>query len=297
MSSPTAPDRLQADSLTAQIIRTEIWQRANVQNEHFILCIVGREGSGKSGTALSLAAALDPGFHAERVCFAPADVLRLIDSNETSRGSVIALDEAGVGMGSRSWYDEDQIQLNKTLQTIRDDNQILILTLPSLDELDSQTQKRLHGYAEMTSLEEGEAARFKFKFLHPQRGPSGDIYEEYPRRRVNGRRAKVTRLQVGPPPADLWSSYQTRKSDFKEDLYADTIEALEDDGADEQKSATDVADDILSNGGPEEYIKEVNGGTQVVLDKNLIAAKHDLGQGTAKQVKSLLLEEVDDDVM
>ena len=165
--TPTPPDRLRQPTPTADIARTEIWRRANVENEHFVCAVVGREGSGKSGTALSLASAVDPEFSVDRVCFEPADMLRLIDSDGTGSGSALILDEAGVGLGSRSWYDQDQIQLNKTLQTIRDDNQILFLTLPALSELDSQTVNRLHAYIEMTTLEEGQQANFKFKFLHP----------------------------------------------------------------------------------------------------------------------------------
>jgi len=293
-SKPQPPERLQTESLTAQILYSEVWRRANVDNEHFVLCVVGREGSGKSGTALSLADAVDDDFHAGRVCFEPAEMLRLIRGDDTERGSALVLDEAGVGMGARSWYDQDQIQLNKTLQTIRDDNQILILTLPALGELDSMTVNRLHAYAEMTSLEDGSHADFKFKFLHPQRGPSGETYEEYPRRRIDGQRCRVTRLRVGPPPQDLWEAYQERKSAFKDELYDETIEGLED-SPEKEQTPSDVADDIREEGGPEQYIRDINGGSQKVLDADRIAAEYDsLSVRDAKRVKSLLMEDVDD---
>jgi ABC-type dipeptide/oligopeptide/nickel transport system ATPase component len=268
-----------------------------VENEHFVLGIVGREGSGKSGTALSLAAALDEDFHAERVCFEPADILRLIQSDETGRGSAMILDEAGVGMGARSWYDKAQIKLNKTLQTIRDDNQILILTLPALGELDSMTVNRLHAYAEMTSLDPGERARFKFKFLHPQRGPSGETYEEYPRRRYNGRRVKVTRMAVEPPPSDVWEAYEKRKAAFKEELYQETIEDLEAADEDDSPDPQTVVEKIQSNGGAEAYTREINNGTQTILDADLIAAEYDVTHATAKRAKSLLLSQIDQKVM
>jgi hypothetical protein len=294
--TPTAPERLRQTTATADILRTEVWRRANVENEHFVCAIVGREGSGKSGTALSLASAVDPDFSADRVCFEPAEMLRLIDSHKTEKGSAMLLDEAGVGMGSRSWYDKDQIQLNKTLQTIRDDNQVLFLTLPALSELDSQTVNRLHAYAEMTSLDEGHGARFKFKFLHPQRGPSGETYEKYPRRRYNGRRCKVTQMCAGPPDADLWAAYEKKKESFKSELYSDTIEELEaDDGDDTDPS--ELAEEIKDGPGAEKYIRSINSGTQKVLDADHIAAEHDVSRADAKRVKSLLMQEVDPDVM
>lgn len=293
--TPTPPERLRASTPTADIARTEIWRRANVENEHFVCAVVGREGSGKSGTALSLASAVDPDFSVDRVCFEPADMLRLIDSNSTNRGSALILDEAGVGMGSRSWYDKDQIQLNKTLQTIRDDNQVLFLTLPTLSELDSQTVNRLHAYAEMTSLQEGHSARFKFKFLHPQRGPSGETYEEYPRRRYKGRRCAVKRLCVGPPAPDLWEAYEERKSAFKADLYSDTIDALEDDDEDTDPAA--LAEDIREEPGVDEYTRTINSGTQTILDADRIAAEHEVSRADADRVKSLLVADIDGEVM
>lgn len=294
---PKPPKPLRKESISARIFRTEVWRRANIENEHFVCTIVGREGSGKSGTALSIAESLDPGFHAGRVCFKPADMLRLINSDKTSKGSVIIMDEAGVGMGARSWYDSSQIKLNKTLQTVRDDNQILFLTLPALSELDSQTINRLHAYMEMTTVDEGTTARFKFKFLYPQRGPSGQTYEEYPRRRINGRRCKITRLSATPPSEELWDRYNERKSEFKADLYEETIDELEEDDGTEYSDPTEIADEILSNGGIDPYTREINAGSQLVLDAELLAAKYDLGKGLAKRTKSILLQETDKNVM
>lgn len=296
--STSPPERLQEDNLAALVFKREAWRRANVENEHFVFAIVGREGSGKSGTALSIAEALDPDFHAGRVSFKPAEMLKLIQSDETGRGSVMVLDEAGVGMGARSWYDQDQIKLNKTLQTIRDDNQILILTLPALSELDSQTINRLHAYGEITTLVPGEKARMKFKFIEPSRGPNGQAYEKYPRMRVGGQRAKVTRLSVGPPSDDLWEEYEQRKDAFKEALYADTIDELESgNGENEQPDPKDVVEQIRSEEGVEHYTREINNGAQTVLDADLIAAEYDLGTSTAKKVKSVLLKNIDEDFL
>jgi len=296
---PEPPERIQGDKITAQIVREEIWRRANIDNDHFVLAIVGREGSGKSGTALSLGAALDPGLTADAATFHPANTLRRIDSHQGQAGSVTILDEAGVGLGSRTWYNDDQILLNQTLQTIRDDNQILIMTIPALNELDSQAQNRLHAYAEITTLEEGEYARFKFKFLDPDRGPNGtELYEQYPRRQIDGQRCRVTRLAVGPPPADLWEQYTQKKAEWKADLYEQTIAQLEEtpDDAD-QADPQDIADRILSNGGLDPYLRDINNGSQVVLDADLLAAEYDLGQRAAKKTKALLLKEADEHVM
>jgi hypothetical protein len=157
------------------------------------------------------------------------------------------------------------------------------------------TVNRLHAYAEMVNMEENQYADFKFKFLHPQRGPSGETYEQYPRRNVDGKHGRVTRLRVGPPPQDIWAEYQDRKAEFKDELYDETIEGLEDDGESDEETPADVAEAIRKNGGHEQYIREINGGTQRVLDSDLIKAEHDLSVRKAKHVKKLLIDELDDD--
>src|SRR6056297_3788117 len=140
------PDPLDSDKVEAQVSKTEIWNRINVGNQHYMAAIVGPEGSGKSWTSLKIAELIDPSFDADRVMFDPHSFMEQLtawkDAGET-RGKMIVVDEAGVGIGSRSWYDKDQIQLNKVLQVIRSENMGMLFTLPRLSELDSQTRGRL----------------------------------------------------------------------------------------------------------------------------------------------------------
>jgi len=107
-------------NVSARVLRTFMWRRMNVKNEHFMGVIVGREGSGKSHTALSICKTVDPSFTAERVFFNPGDLVEAFRSDELGEGNMVMLDEAGVGLGNRSWYEKEQVLLNQTLQTVRD---------------------------------------------------------------------------------------------------------------------------------------------------------------------------------
>jgi len=114
MSTETpVPRRLQSDNGTIEGIIRPVWQRLNQKNEHWMHVIVGREGSGKSHTAIKICELIDPDFDASNVFFDPADLLRYLRDGEYERGQMLILDEAGASMGKRTWHDSGQVKLNQ----------------------------------------------------------------------------------------------------------------------------------------------------------------------------------------
>jgi len=277
------------DEYTKRVIRRDVWKRCNVENKHFMGCIVGREGSGKSHTAIKIASGVDPTFDADRVFFDPSRLLEVLRDDEHGAGTAVVIDEAGVGLGNRTWYDKDQILLNQALQTARDDNMCVLFTLPRLSELDSQTRGRLHTFIEMMSMNKREGyADARWLNLSPSRDESAQLYKEYPRLKEHGQTKKIERVRFTPPDTGIVEGYEARKAEFKDELYAEAIEAAEDagddeDGPDPEQIAQDIAED-----GPEEYVS-VNGSTkEPYINKQLIRTKHDLTHNDATAVKSLL---------
>jgi len=94
--------------------------------------IVGREGKAKSHTALKIASGVDPTFTADRVFFNVAHALSALNGDKYGKGQMVVIDEAGVSMGNRTWYDRDQIEINQALQTVRSKNMGVLWTLPRL---------------------------------------------------------------------------------------------------------------------------------------------------------------------
>lgn len=286
------PDEIRGDNLTARVLRQKVWRQANVLNDWCMFVIVGREGSGKSGTCLSMLEKCDPSFSAERVHFDPADFLEHINSidKDERQGKAMMLDESGVGMGVRSWHDKSQVDLNKTLQTARDDNMIIGMTLPRLSELDSQTRGRLHGFLEMAELSPGEYAKFRWKNVSPTRDDRDKLYYKYPRMEVNGRKHKVKFLAIGPPGEELLEEYEERKAAFKKELYGDTVASLrgEDPDAEEEKTPKEIAEEIAEAGVPDDYVSVHNGNGSRYIDGDLLRMEHDLSVRDAKLVKKLL---------
>ena len=260
----------------------------NVENQHFMAAIVGREGTGKSHSALSLARTVDPSFTADDVFFDPQSLLRAFDSDDYGKGDMIVLDEAGVGLGNRSWYDKEQILLNQTLQTVRDDNMGVFFTLPRLEELDSQTIGRLHAFVEMMDVHPDEGwASSKWKNINLTRDGRGQDFKKYTRLNVNGVKKRVTRFAIAAPPADLVEAYEAQKEAFKKELYEDAISAYDDDEADESASPQDVADEIIDEG-VSNYVSEHGGNGRTYVDHELIRSDFGLSHRDAKAAKKII---------
>ena len=294
----TPPKPLQQRTVEARLIRQKIWKRMNVDNQHFIGVFVGREGSGKSLTALKLAEAADPTFSADRVMFDPEAFLRRLqawkESGETT-GKMVVADEAGVGLGVRTWYDEDQILFNQVLQVIRDENMGILFTLPTLSELDSQTRKRLHAFIEMTDMDPGEWAEFKWLNWSPTRDERDDVYRHYPELRVNGWKRKIKRLRVGPPSPDLIESYEARKDEFQAELYQEAIDSMSDEEV-ADVGPHDVVDEIETAEDLAPLMSWHSSHKKWYVDKDLIRARYDLSHSDAATAKKLLVADADTDV-
>ena len=294
--TPEPPRTLQRranESWTVRLIRQKVWRRMNVENQHFMACIVGREGMGKSHSALSIAKAADPSFGADDVYFDPKGLLEAFQDDSYGVGDMIVLDEAGVGLGSRSWYEKEQILLNQTLQTVRDDNMGVIFTLPRLSELDSQTRGRLHAFLEMTEVNKREGyALAKWKNVDPARGDRDKIYYKYPEQRLDSVQWDIQQVKIGPPPAELVEAYEGRKEAFKDELYEEAIAAQTDAEAEDLDPA-DIAEAVIEDDRIQEFVSEHGQTGRPYVDKDLLKAEFGLSIRDSNAAKKLIEKDVD----
>jgi len=196
------------------------------------------------------------------------------------------VDEAGVGIGSRSWYDKDQIQLNKVLQVIRSENMGMIFTLPRLSELDSQTRGRLRAMIKMDNIKPGQYADVRYLRWQPARDERSKVYRKYPILRNGASRKKIRRLRFGPPSQELVKAYESRKDTFQEQLYEDTTEQIGEDQ--EDNPIKEIANEIIEDS-MEDYVSSYN--NKEYVDKDLIAVDYDLSRNDSKKVKKLVERE------
>jgi len=289
---PELPEALEGSKVEAQVLRSEVWNRINRGNQHYMAALVGPEGSGKSWTSLKIAELIDPTFDADRVMFDPHEFMTQLtawkDAGET-RGKMIVVDEAGVGIGSRSWYDKDQIQLNKVLQVIRSENMGMLFTLPRLSELDSQTRGRLRAMIKMDDMKPGKYADVNYLRWFPARDERSKVYRKYPIVSDGGKTKKVRRLRFGPPSPELVEAYEARKDAFQTKLYEDTTDQIGD--GDESISEKEIAQSIL-DGDISEYVK-THTSTGEYIDHDLIQIDYDITKASAKRIKKAIEREWD----
>lgn len=267
-----------------------------MNNEHFMGCIVGREGSGKSYTALKIANNLDESFTADQIIFDVTELLKVLQSGDHSPGDFYVLDEAGVSLGRRTWQDRAQILANQALQLIRSHNLGLIFTLPRLSELDSQAEGRLQAVLEVVEKNPDEWVKVKWKFIDPDRVDSnGNILKKYPRRKQNGYKKRIKRNTFAPPEdAELVETYEERKERFQNEMYERTIEKLEgeEDEEAEEMSVKDVATQIVDEGVGQVVSEHGNTG-EPYINAQLIRAQYGTTHDDAKAIKSLLDKQID----
>lgn len=278
------------------------WKRMNRKNEHFVSTFVGQEGAGKSHTALKVGDLLDADFRHENVIFDVLDFLEILKDETYTPGDVYVIDEAGVSMGNRTWAEKQQVYANQALQLIRSHNVGLIFTLPLFGELDKQAAGRVQLLLHIKSKVDGEYVKIEPRLIDPDRvNRNGEVYKPYPQRAnrtVNGAKQHVdiTEIELTPPRESLIEPYEERKAEFQKQFYEDVIAEGRDDQEDVLEDPKEIAEDIIDSG-HEEYIQEYNNGATVVFDKDLIKAEYDIGSRKAKQIKSMVVRELDLDVM
>jgi len=276
------------ENLTLRMLRNK-WQRLNTKNEHWMLCIVGEEGSGKSYTSLKIGELVDPDFSAGNVFFHPADVLERLRDGEYQTGAVWVLDEAGVGLGNRSWYEEGQVKLNQALQLIRNHNIGLIFTLPTLGGLDVQAEKRLQNVYNLTQKQDGAYVKGDWYAADVDRmgfSSRNGIWWDHPE--ING--AELETVSFTPPSDATIAEYEPAKREFQQAFYDETISDLRDEpDADDGPSVEDIVADLeREDHGIAPYLSWHGGHKKPYISKDELRAGFDLSHSDAGRLKGAL---------
>jgi len=290
---PVCPQVLQSKHPTSALIRHEIWNRLWKDNEHYQAGVFGREGKGKSGTALSIAEMVDPQMDATQALFDPGKMLKRIyewkEAGET-QGKMIVADEAGVGMGNRTWYEKDQIRFAQILQLVRSENMGILFTVPRGSEMDSQIRGgRLHGQWLVQRKMEGDYVETEYEGINVGRRIDNDGLWT-PKKWMNheGMQRRIEGIRIGPPSEELWENYLERKQQFQREQYKDAAEEMGEsvDDEDEVNELKQIAMQAVDNLEP--IVGKDGRSGEPLIKKDLIRVEYDLSMPDANAVKSLL---------
>jgi len=200
-----------SDSLMIASIRARLWR----QNKNWLAVLCGGTGSGKSWSAISLASKIDSNFSIDNVLFTPKEFIKAVNSGRMVKGSAWVYDEGGITFGAREWMTKYNKNLSYILQSFRHMNSALIITVPSIDLIDTHFRRLAHNYLETHRIDyEKRICRIRWFFL--QWNPlKGKLYQKYPRMRLpDGKIQRVDFVDVGAPDDMLIKEYEARKKQY-----------------------------------------------------------------------------------
>jgi len=123
-------------------------------NQHCLMAIIGRTGSGKSSAAIQIAhetakymSSLNGHkpeyfFNIDHVAIITEDEIIRVMKGIKKHGIYI-LDDIGVGWNSRKWQSKANVIMNNIIQTFRTWNNLLILTVPDDENIDKVPRNSL----------------------------------------------------------------------------------------------------------------------------------------------------------
>ena len=177
-----------------------------LEHEGSVVAIfVGRTGSSKSGSAISLAYAMDPTFNLDRIVFRIEDFFRISTENSLPPGSFLVFDDAGVDAGARRWQDEKNQAFGAILQTFRYKQLPTLITTPRLGFLDKQVRESV----ELQFVATDTKGMFKPFMLYESPKMDGKIWHSYPS--VGGVEIKL--WPFPPPPQEFFDQYKRKKDE------------------------------------------------------------------------------------
>lgn len=217
------------DSVLVQYIKDRILR----QNKNFIGIAVGATGSGKSLACLKLAEKVDPTFDVTRVCFTAKQFMDCINDliadtelgKRSHKGAVILWDEFGVEHSAREFMSKSNRVINYFFQTCRAMNMCILLSVPILSFIDSNTRKLCHCVIEMRSINHHDnlsTAKVQMLQTNVRTGKEYNKHLRY-RKIVNGvsRKYKLYKSKFGLPSKDLLEAYELKKKQFTKQLNKD----------------------------------------------------------------------------
>lgn len=202
-------------------------------NQHVLMAIIGRTGTGKSSAALQIAHETakymsklnghrpDYYFNIDHVAIITEDEILRVMSNIKKNGIYI-LDDIGVGWNSRKWQSKANIIMNNIIQTFRTWNNLLILTVPDDENIDKVPRNSLKFRVDMkeANFDMGYTLGAMQEFVRNYKLKKN--YMPYPKHEG----VKYVRVMFNRPPDALINEYEKRRTSIQEQMQKDNIEQM-----------------------------------------------------------------------
>jgi len=259
------------------------YDRVMNKNLNVLAAITGNPGSGKSYVSLRWGELQSERngveFSVDNIVFTPKEFIRLINSGNLKRGSVIIMDEAGVAINSRKWQSSINLMVNYVIQTFRHQNYVVILNAPYFDFIDAAVRKMFHMMFEMDRIDHKEKVSWTRPKVIQVNQRTGHVYYKWLRFKFAGEQPMaLDKAGFRLPSKELRIAYEQKKKEYTTDLNKGLEVDLDMKDSTKPKELTDLQKRII-NLRNEYGLNEVNIGavmsiTQPSVNAHLKACKN-----------------------
>jgi len=273
------------------ILDRRAWAKMWLEDNNTLWTVVGDTGDGKSYASLKIGEKLDPDFGIENVAFNIVEFIEKVVDDSFGRGSVIVLEEGSVEASSYDWHSESNRVFAQILDTWRHQNRMGIINLPNFQALEKGARRRTKGIIKMQ-----HAAPWRDysqgKFYDAKYGNIEDRFTT-PFPTIDGKIRKHLRFTM--PSDELVEAYEEKKADYTGELNEGALESLLETQEEEQQeelSPKEIANDIVDNQNPADYVETANNG-QTYVKQEYIEMDYDIGTAKGKRAKAALERQIE----
>jgi len=212
--------------------KTNSWARWMVnrtkkQNKNNLISVVGKTGSGKTYSAISICEMMSKMdnvyFSIDHVVFTLKELMDLINSGNLKKGSKIIFDEPQVSISAREFQSEANKVFNYLLSTFRHKNLTLFFCTPFETLLDKNTRRLFHARFETMSINRNtNTCKLKPRYIEysdfktePYRKQLIVCYKDEDN---NNKSSKLFHWNVPKPSKELIEAYEKKKEEFTNNL-------------------------------------------------------------------------------
>jgi len=205
------------------------------QNKNNLISVVGKTGSGKTWSAISICEIMSKmdgvPFTIEHVVFSLRELMDLINSGKLKRGSKIVFDEPQISISARDFQSQANKVFNYLVTTFRHRNLTLFFCTPFETLLDKSTRKLFHARFETMSVNKNnETCRLKPRFIeysdYKEKIYRKQLIIQYTDKYSKGKHKKLFYWDVPKPSEELIKSYEKKKLEFTNNLNKNISERL-----------------------------------------------------------------------
>ncbi len=265
----------------------KIKHRLHDLNLNWMATFIGPPGSGKSWTALRVAELIDDTFTWDQGAFDVDAVLERVWEWKLKRGSAVILDEAGLAIDSRKWFEHANQALSYMVESFRYLGLAFLITVPDPSFIDRIPRSLFNMGFECLRVNQDEHTVTVRPYLNQLNPRLGKVYQKRPHIwRPEEGRTKVRSMKINRPSKELTDTYEEARHRYMQAFHGELLRKgremqIDSLGVKEQvnlilKEIEQMDDDRLKN-------------TRGNWDTDLIRVEFNTSHGIARAVSKILM--------